>query len=178
MLANKPEIIIELLTKTQANPYLPDFGGRTLQDMVEIFIPSYLDSFKSLLENLQALKFKGEQETSFSKSQPEESLAGLALRGSDQPVVATHYYNPEDERLLKGVGADENKIKELYTVQADGEQAETDQNKENDQDYINSATGNGSQPATSSNAQADEKKKFSEMKDEEIEIEEDGVVES
>jgi ankyrin repeat protein len=30
VLANKPEVIIELLTKTQANPYLPDFGGRTL----------------------------------------------------------------------------------------------------------------------------------------------------
>ena len=56
VLANKPEVIIELLTKTQANPYLPDFGGRTLQDMVEIFIPSYLDSFKTLLENLQYLK--------------------------------------------------------------------------------------------------------------------------
>lgn len=56
VLANKPEIIIELLTKTQANPYLPDFGGRTLQDMIEIFIPSYLESFKALLENLQSLK--------------------------------------------------------------------------------------------------------------------------
>ena len=52
VLANKPEIIIELLTKTHANPYLPDFGGRTLQDMIEIFIPSYLDNFKILLENL------------------------------------------------------------------------------------------------------------------------------
>ena len=59
VLANKPEIIIELLTKTQANPYLPDFGGRTLQDMIEIFIPSYLESFKSLLENLQSLKERG-----------------------------------------------------------------------------------------------------------------------
>ena len=56
VLANKPEIIIELLTRSQANPYLPDFGGRTLQDMVEIFIPSYLESFKALLENLQSLK--------------------------------------------------------------------------------------------------------------------------
>jgi len=45
VLANKPEIIIELLTKSSANPYLPDFGGRTLQDMIEIFIPSYLESF-------------------------------------------------------------------------------------------------------------------------------------
>lgn len=56
VLANKPEIIIELLTKTPANPYLPDFGGRTLQDMIEIFIPSYLESFKTLLDNLQYLK--------------------------------------------------------------------------------------------------------------------------
>ena len=56
VLANKPEIIIELLTKTHSNPYLPDFGGRTLQDMIEIFIPSYLENFKVLLENLQWLK--------------------------------------------------------------------------------------------------------------------------
>jgi len=62
VLANKPEIIIELLTKTQANPYLPDFGGRTLQDMIEIFIPSYLESFKTLLDNLQYLKSKGLEE--------------------------------------------------------------------------------------------------------------------
>jgi ankyrin repeat protein len=45
VLANKPEMIIEMLTKTSANPHLPDFGGRTLSDMVEIFIPSYLESF-------------------------------------------------------------------------------------------------------------------------------------
>ena len=62
VLANKPEVIIELLTKTQANPYLPDFGGRTLQDMIEIFIPSYLESFKTLLDNLQYLKSKGLEE--------------------------------------------------------------------------------------------------------------------
>ncbi len=30
VLANKPEIIIELLTKTSANPTLPDYSGRTL----------------------------------------------------------------------------------------------------------------------------------------------------
>lgn len=45
VLANKPEIIIELLTRTNASPHLPDYSGRTLLDMVEIFIPDYLDSF-------------------------------------------------------------------------------------------------------------------------------------
>jgi hypothetical protein len=35
VLANKPELIIELLTKSQASPYLPDFSGRILEDMVE-----------------------------------------------------------------------------------------------------------------------------------------------
>lgn len=175
VLANKPEIIIELLTKTQANPYLPDFGGRTLQDMVEIFIPSYIESFKSLLENLQALKFKGDQETSLSKTQPEETLEGLTKLGAQQPVVVTHYYNPDDERLINGVGADENKMKELYTVQVDGEQAEADHNKENDQDYLNGPMAPGNQNQTS---QADDKKKFSEMKEEDIEIEEDAVIET
>lgn len=94
-MANKPEIIIELLTKTQANPYLPDFAGRVLQDMVEIFIPSYLDSFKTLLENLQSLKTKGIEE---------ESLSALASR--NEPVVVRHYYNPDDERSIKGLDDD------------------------------------------------------------------------
>lgn len=49
VLANKPEIIIELLTKTEANPSLPDYSGRTLQEMVEIFIPDYLESFNSCI---------------------------------------------------------------------------------------------------------------------------------
>ena len=43
VLSNKPEIIIELLTKTNANPHLPDYSGRTLTDMVEMFIPDYLE---------------------------------------------------------------------------------------------------------------------------------------
>jgi hypothetical protein len=96
VLANKPEIIIELLTKTQANPYLPDFAGRTLQDMVEIFIPSYLDSFKTLLDNLQSLKTKG----------IEEELSGLASRY--EPVIARHYYDPADERTIQGLGPEVN----------------------------------------------------------------------
>src|ERR1700761_1797275 len=45
VLANKPEIIIELLTKTNANANIPDYSGRTLNEMVEIFIPDYLESF-------------------------------------------------------------------------------------------------------------------------------------
>jgi len=47
VLANKPELIIELLTKSTANPLLPDFSGRTLRDMIELFIPDYLDAFDS-----------------------------------------------------------------------------------------------------------------------------------
>lgn len=35
ILANKPEIIIELLTKTNANHNMPDYSGRTLSDMIE-----------------------------------------------------------------------------------------------------------------------------------------------
>lgn len=43
VMANKPEIIIELLTKTNANPHMPDYSGRTLQDMIETYIPDYLE---------------------------------------------------------------------------------------------------------------------------------------
>lgn len=45
ILANKPEIIYELLTKTTANYEMPDYSGRTLTDMIEQFIPFYLEQF-------------------------------------------------------------------------------------------------------------------------------------
>jgi len=51
--------------------------------MVEIFIPDYLESINTLLENLNVERLKNAQ--------------------SDASVVATHYYNPDDEREIKGV---------------------------------------------------------------------------
>lgn len=127
VLANKPEIIIELLTKTQANPYLPDFGGRTLQDMIEIFIPSYLESFKSLLDNLQSLKERGIDEN-IGESQG-ESLAGLAKKGEGEvaPTVATHYYNPDDEREIQGAGTDK---RDIYNEKQDGEEVKGEEGTE------------------------------------------------
>mmetsp|Transcript_37597 Transcript_37597/g.57604 ORF Transcript_37597/g.57604 Transcript_37597/m.57604 type:complete len:378 (-) Transcript_37597:385-1518(-) len=107
VLANKPEIIIELLTKTQANPQLPDFSGRTLQDMVELYLPSYIDSFRTLIDNLQALQQKRETEEVKLEVIAEETIGGLASQASSgelPPVIAKHYYNPDDERTLKGVG--------------------------------------------------------------------------
>ena len=35
-------------------------------------------------------------------------------------VVATHYYNPDDEREIKGI-ADPNKIKDIYENQREDE---------------------------------------------------------
>lgn len=169
VLANKPEIVIELLTKTQANPYLPDFGGRTLQDMIEIYIPSYLESFKTLLDNLQSLKKKGLEEASIAPGKEEESLAGLArkVRQEDgQTVVATHYYNPDDERSLQGVGPDQSKIESLYTKQVDGEREE-EENKEND---INADNADQNKES--------EKKKFSEIEESEIAIESESKVDA
>ena len=105
VLSNKPEIIIELLTKTLVNPYLPDYSGRTLSDMVELYIPSYVDSFKALLENLEVLKQKNQEEAQLGVSAREETLGGLVLKEDDgPPIVATHYYNPDDERSIQGVG--------------------------------------------------------------------------
>ncbi len=40
-------MVIELLTRTNANPNLPDYSGRTLIEMVEKYIPYYLESFTS-----------------------------------------------------------------------------------------------------------------------------------
>lgn len=53
VLSNKPEILIELLTKSNADPMIEDESGRTLLDMVYQYIPSYVETFQNLLENLQ-----------------------------------------------------------------------------------------------------------------------------
>jgi len=45
VLANKPEMLIELLTKTQANYLIEDGQGRTLLDLVYAYNPSYVESF-------------------------------------------------------------------------------------------------------------------------------------
>jgi hypothetical protein len=37
---------------------MPDYSGRTLIDMVEMFIPDYLDSINTLLENLSMERLK------------------------------------------------------------------------------------------------------------------------
>lgn len=58
VLSNKPEMLIELLTKTTANYLLEDGQGRTLLDLIYAYNPSYVDSFQSLLENLQSHRIK------------------------------------------------------------------------------------------------------------------------
>jgi hypothetical protein len=40
-------MLIELLTRTNANPNLPDYSGQTFIEMVEKNIPDYLDHFTS-----------------------------------------------------------------------------------------------------------------------------------
>lgn len=52
VLANKPEILIELLTKSNAEPMIEDEQGRTLLDMVYQYIPNYVETFQNLLEKL------------------------------------------------------------------------------------------------------------------------------
>ena len=89
--------------------------------MIEIFIPTYLDSFNKLLENLAHMK-------DTEAATQEESVLGLARKGEEEPTVATHYYNPDDERSLQGLGAaaDKSKMLDLYA------KADAHPNKEND----------------------------------------------
>ena len=53
VLSNKPEMLIELLTKSAADPLLEDHKGRTLLDMIYAYNPSYVEAFQNLLETLQ-----------------------------------------------------------------------------------------------------------------------------
>ena len=45
ILANKPEMLIELLSKTMADPMQEDNSGIAMMDMVHKFLPSYVDTF-------------------------------------------------------------------------------------------------------------------------------------
>ena len=92
VLSNKPEMLIELLTKTQADPLLEDGQGRTLLDLIYAYNPSYVESFQALLENLTVHRMKtaGEEEAAHSK-----------------PTVARHFVSPDDERAIQGVAATE-----------------------------------------------------------------------
>jgi hypothetical protein len=140
VLANKPEIIIELLTKTNANPHTPDYSGRTLQDMVEIFIPDYLESFNTLIENLQ------------------EERIDKIKENQDALIVATHYYNPDDEREIKGA-SDQDAI---YQTNHLGESPEKDE---------------GSIIEQNVEEVKNPQRRFQEMEESEIEIEEGRVYE-
>jgi ankyrin repeat protein len=82
VLANKPEMIIELLTKTQADPMCEDWEGQSLLDMVYKYIPTYVESFQALLENLQMHRLKS---------------AGTESAGKN---IARHYIHPDDDRKI------------------------------------------------------------------------------
>ena len=45
VLADRPEMIMDLLTKANADPLIDDFDGRALLDMVYAHLPAYVDVF-------------------------------------------------------------------------------------------------------------------------------------
>ena len=102
--------------------------------MIEIFIPSYLESFKTLLENLQTLKQRGLEESNGA----EETLAGLAKKaGSGEPVVATHYYNPDDDRSIQQLGGGAQDAASALLKKAEQEQAAEGKEEEGKDDKKN-----------------------------------------
>jgi len=40
-------MLMELLTRSNANPQLPDYSGRTFMEMVEAYLPSYQETFQN-----------------------------------------------------------------------------------------------------------------------------------
>lgn len=52
VLANKPEIIIDLLQRFGAFPMLEDRQGRALLELVYQYMPSYLETFQTILEKM------------------------------------------------------------------------------------------------------------------------------
>ena len=45
VLSNKPEMVMDLLRKTNADPLVEDSEGRTLLDMIYKYMPLYADIF-------------------------------------------------------------------------------------------------------------------------------------
>lgn len=82
-----------------------------------------------------------------------------------EPTVVTHYYNPDDERAIKGAAPDE--INDLYMKTLQGEAAL--------QMQIDQAAANGND-GDGINKGADEanKKKLAEIDESEIEIDVEG----
>jgi hypothetical protein len=103
VLANKPEMIIELLTKTNADPMIDDGEGQSLLDMVYKYIPSYVESFQVLLENLSVHRLQ-------------TAGSGLAADGKN---IARHYVGPEDDRKIAGV-QDAAAIQAMYAEKEKG----------------------------------------------------------
>ena len=85
-MSNKPEMLIELLTKSTADPLIEDGQGRTLLDLIYAYNPSYVESFQALLENLQVHRMK-------TANEQEQAI---------KPKVAMHFVNPDDERAIEG----------------------------------------------------------------------------
>ena len=52
VLANKPEMIMHLLTKMRADPMVEDSQGRAFLDMIYKYMPAYVETFQSILEKL------------------------------------------------------------------------------------------------------------------------------
>jgi ankyrin repeat protein len=77
--ANKPELLMELLTKTQADPMCEDAQSRTLLDLVYQYIPSYLEPLQNLLETLNENRLNS---------------GGMVI---EQPP------NPDEDRSITGV---------------------------------------------------------------------------
>ena len=148
-------MLIELLTRTNANPHLPDYSGRTFIELVETHIPTYLETFTSLLENLQLERLKR------SEGDNQQSLQ-----------VATHYYNPDDDREIRGFKDSaldlEKHIEELQIQDLQMQQQVTE--PEEAMVMIAGGEVNGTKGVEGTNVMT--QKKFMEIDDNEIEVEE------
>lgn len=109
----------------------------------------------------------------------ERLKSAVEADGGPSMIVATHYYNPDDERQLQGV-SDPSQINQLYVSQKENESPEDKKkNRDNEKELhlqIDSAAkgeddenGGGGNGETARNNPA---KKFMEMGDTEIEVEE------
>lgn len=104
VLANKPEMIIELLTKTMADPMLEDSAGRSLLEMVYEYIPSYVETFQQILETLSVQRLKMQQ-------------------SKEAATVARHYVNAEDERKIAAPKTQEE-IQAMYAKEMEMKEEE------------------------------------------------------
>jgi ankyrin repeat protein len=119
VLGKQPEITQYLLTNTKIDYSVKADDGKEVRDLIEDLMPMYLPHYDALIGSLPAKRI-------------DSTMQG------DVGAVATHYYNPDDDREITGVQNNEEVNKLYHEAKVDTETKDEKAKKlyETDEDQI------------------------------------------